>query len=497
MPGITGLTNTAANSISNTFAKQSSKAAESTAVIAGGSRLTKASVDASSLALSEKLRSNIEVLTQANRNAAQGASVVQLAVGAQQNILNLLTSMKSLTTKANDGSQNAASRALIDAEFQKLLAQVDNIANQVRWNGSSLLSGGAGAVSVAAAAGISVTGIGTIPANTFAAAPVDTTNSTGFISGSFTAASVVAEGNLYQVSVTMNNNANGQNASQTFKGTAIAPANDGKLVLQSTTDPNNVLVLTYAAAITGITDAATFQSALQGALNIGAGLQGTTVTSLATALNGGVSSVAAASTTPAGAYGLSYNGVSQVMTLSNGAQSYEVEMTTAGAQTVSFANGVSVALGSGFALGTAVTQVLFNVAASNSAVAMNFQVAEKATDTITINIAGSTSSVLGLTGQNVLNQANAVAAGDVLDAAAQVINSSIASLGSQQKQLEIASDNLKTTIENNVAARGVYNDADIPEEMAKLTQATVFTQLSQAMLSQAMELQKGLVQLAR
>src|SRR3990167_4307043 len=105
MTGINGLTNTGALNISNTFAKKTSEASDSTQIIAGGSRLIRASVDASSLAIAEKLRSNIEVLTQANRNASQGAAVVQLAVGAQQNILSLLTSMKALTTKANDGSQ--------------------------------------------------------------------------------------------------------------------------------------------------------------------------------------------------------------------------------------------------------------------------------------------------------------------------------------------------------------------------------------------------------
>lgn len=498
MAGITGLTNDSANRIANTFAKKSGEAADSTQVISGGSRLIKASVDASSLAISEKLRSNIEVLTQANRNAAQGASVVQLAVGAQQNILGLLTSMKSLTAKANDGSQDANARALIDTEFQKLLQQVDKIAQQVRWNGASLLSGGAGSVTLATAAAADVvSGVGTIVANTFAAAPVSVANSKGFVTGAFTDAVVVANGANFEVTLTMKNSTPGGEVTQVFKGTVAAAVAAGSMVLQSTSDNENVLSLTYGADVSGLTTAASYQTALRSALNIGVGLQGANITSATAAYNGGVTGVTAASNTPAGTYALSYNNVSQVMTLSSGGEAYKVAMSAAGAQNVQFANGVSVALDATFALGTAINQSVFNVSASTSAVSMNFQVAERSNDTITVDIAGSTSTALSLTGLDVTSQASAVTAGATLDNALQTINNSIAKLGAQQKQLEYASNNLKTTIENNVAARGVYNDADIPAEMTKLTQATVFTQLSQAMLSQSLEMQKGLVQLAR
>lgn len=501
MAGVTGLTNTAANSIVNVFSKKSGEAADSTMVISQGTRLTKASIDASSLALSEKLRSQIDVLSQANRNAAQGASVVQLAVGAQQNILNLLTSMKSLTAKSNDGSQNAQTRALINTEFQKLYAQVDKIADQARWNGVSLLNGGVGSASVAAAVAINVDGLGTVVANTFAAAPIDTTNSRGYITGMFSDASVKKVGNQFEISLTMKDATPGGEMTQVFTGTVAAPVAGASAVLVSTTDSKNQLVLTYAADVSGFDGtAATFQTNLKSALSVGTGLIGANVRSVATAVNNGIAAsgdITASSSTPAGTYALEYFAADGVMKLTNGMQKYEVSMTASGAQTVNFANGVSVALAAGFATGTSITQIVFDVAPSASDVSMNFQVAEKATDTLNVQIAGATISSLGLTNANVLDQASAQSAGNKLDSALQALNNSIAKLGAQQKQLESASDNLKTSIENNVAARGVYNDADIPAEMGKLTQATVFSQLSQAMLTQALELQKGLVRLAQ
>ncbi|MBP6985626.1 MAG: hypothetical protein KBB83_03425 [Alphaproteobacteria bacterium] len=502
MAGITGLTNTAANSITNTFAKKSGEAADSTQVISSGTRLTRASVDASSLAISEKLRSNIEVLTQANRNAAQGASVVQLAVGAQQNILSLLTSMNTLTTKSNNGSEDSKSRALIDTEFQKLLNQVDKIASQVRWNGAALLNGGSGTVSVAGATTLAAAGYATATTNTLAAAPINLTNSKGFISGKFTDADVVLNNGVYDITLTMKNSTPGGEVTQVFKGSMAGgtAVNASKVALKSESDAGNTLVLEFAADASGVTTAATFESALKTVLNIGVGLNGANIVSTATAVNNGIAangSITVASNTPAGTYALSYDSVTKLMTLSTGGESDKVLMTAAGAQSVQFANGVSVALDSSFALGTAITQIVFDVAVSTSAVSMNLQVAEKASDTISVDIAGSSASALGLSGLDVKDQTNAVTAGDALAKALQTINDSIAKLGAQQKQLEYASNNLKTTIENNVAARGVYNDADIPSEMTKLTQATVFTQLSQAMLSQSLDMQRKLVDLTR
>lgn len=495
-----GLTNIGANSIVNTLATKSREASDSTQVISSGSRLTKASIDASSLALSEKLRTTVDVLSQANRNAANGASVIQVAIGAQQNILNLLTTMKSLTAKANDGSLSASASALINKEYQKLHLQINSIADQTRWNGSALLGGGAGSVVASGAVTLASAGLATATTNTFAAAAVNVTNSHGFITGTFKDATVVANGTSYDVTIVMANSTPGGEALQTFKATVAAPADGGSMVLTSTANAGNVLVIDYAADTAGITNATTFQDALKTVLNIGAGKVGANVVSTATADNGGVTAagITADSSTPAGSYALTYNGTSKLMTLTaaDGTKSDKL-MTAAGAQSVQFDNGISVALGAGFALGTSVTQVVFDVNASSSAVAMNFQIGELSDDLITVNVSGSTTAALALNGLDVLSPSNAVLAGKALDVASNLMNSSIAELGAQQKRFESVSKNLSTAIENNVAARAVFNDADIASEMTKLTQSTVFAQLSQAMLSQSLDMQRKLVELAR
>jgi flagellin len=503
MQGITGPTNSAANTMVNVFGRKSGEAANSMQEIATGSRLTRVSTDASSSAIVAKMDSTSQVLNQAVRNASIGASVVQTAAGAQQQILGVLTQMKTLSAQSNDGSQDETSRALIDTSFQALLKQIDKIASQARWNGASLLSGAAGAISAPAnnTNTMSATGFGTLVANSFKTgpAPVNITKSNGFISGTFTGATVTANGaNNMDIVVTMQNATVGGPVTQTFTATLNTAVAGQSLSLKSTSDPSNVLVLDYDALdVTGIATAANFQTALQSVLNIGAGKQGASVTSASSAFNAGVTGVTAASNTPAGAYALSFDSTSKVMSLSTGGQAFKVTMAAAGAQNVQFSNGITVALDSTFALGTAVTQSVFNVAAGAGAVAMNFQVAELSTDTITVNIAGSSAAALNIATLNVGSQLNAQTASTALDAAITAINTSIATLGSQQKQLEIAVNNLNTSLENTAAARGVASDANIPASMTDLTRSTVAAQLTQAMLSQSLELQKGLVRLAQ
>lgn len=497
--GVSGLTNTAANSIVNTLQDKTNKASEATAMISTGSRLYKPSIDSSSFAIAKKLSSNIDVLGQAAQNAAQGSSVVQVASGALSNTMNILTTMKTLTTKANDGSTDNATRALINADYQKMLDQVGNIATQTRWNGTSLLSASNATATMAGAVTQAIVGLGTVNANTFLAAPVNVTNSRGFVSGVFTDATVTDYGtNQYKVSITMKYSPSaGDNVTQTFTGIIENPVAAEAFTLVSTVDDKNILEFDYHATdVTALNNAANFQTELRSALNIGAGLNGARLTSTSTAVNNGVSSVAASANTAAGTYALEYDSNTTIMKLTNGSQKWEVTMTAAGAQTVTFANGVSATLGAGFALGTSATQMVFNVG-SGSQTSMAFQIAELATDTLTVNISGASAANLGINGTSVSTQANAQAAGALIDTAITTVNSSIATLGAQQKQLEVTQANLKTTIENNKAAKAVFNDADIAATMTELTTNTVFSQMSNAMLTQALQLQKDLVNLVR
>ncbi len=82
-------------------------------------------------------------LTQAGINASQGASVVQVADGGLARIGDVLQRMKALAAQSLSGVPTDTERAFIDAEYQQLVSEVTDIASTTRFNGQSLLDGGA------------------------------------------------------------------------------------------------------------------------------------------------------------------------------------------------------------------------------------------------------------------------------------------------------------------------------------------------------------------
>jgi len=118
------LTNTAASSAQRFLGIASGKAESSISKMSSGSRIVKASDDAASLAISNKLRSDIATLTQANRNASQGASMLQVANGGLNQIGDLLSRMKTLSTQVVNGTLSSAERQFAQQEFDQLVTQV-------------------------------------------------------------------------------------------------------------------------------------------------------------------------------------------------------------------------------------------------------------------------------------------------------------------------------------------------------------------------------------
>src|SRR4249919_709365 len=89
--------------------------------LSSGFRINRAADDASGLAISEGLRSQVGGLQQAARNAQDGVSVVQTAEGALTEVHSMLQRVRDLAVQgANLGVQNSDSKAAIDSEIQQL-----------------------------------------------------------------------------------------------------------------------------------------------------------------------------------------------------------------------------------------------------------------------------------------------------------------------------------------------------------------------------------------
>ena len=162
---ISASTNTTANTALRYLGQNSAASANSLAKLSSGSRIVKASDDAASLAIGTKIKADVTALKQAQVNASQASSVLQVADGALSQTTDILMRMKALSVQAQSGSVSDNERGFLDKEFQALVKQVDAIADQTKFNGNTLLDGSFGATldpatppDVSGVAGLDATG---------------------------------------------------------------------------------------------------------------------------------------------------------------------------------------------------------------------------------------------------------------------------------------------------------------------------------------------------
>lgn len=109
--------------------------------LSSGSRINHAGDDAAGLAISESLRAQIRGLGQAERNAQDGISLVQVAESAMGEVGNMLIRMRELGVQAASDTVGPTERRFLDVEFQQLLEEIDRIANSTEYNRVPLLNG--------------------------------------------------------------------------------------------------------------------------------------------------------------------------------------------------------------------------------------------------------------------------------------------------------------------------------------------------------------------
>lgn len=108
--------------------------------LSSGFKINRAADDAAGLSISEKMRTQIRALNQAQSNAQDGISLVQTAEGAMSEVSDMLSRMKELAVKASNGTYNASDLVAINAEFKALSTAINNIANQTNFNGIKVLN---------------------------------------------------------------------------------------------------------------------------------------------------------------------------------------------------------------------------------------------------------------------------------------------------------------------------------------------------------------------
>jgi flagellin len=109
--------------------------------LSSGQRINSAADDASGLAVSEKLRSQIRGLNQADRNIQNGVSFIQTSEGYLQETQDILHRIRELAVQSANGVYSAEDRMQIQVEVSQLVDEVNRIASHAQFNGMNILTG--------------------------------------------------------------------------------------------------------------------------------------------------------------------------------------------------------------------------------------------------------------------------------------------------------------------------------------------------------------------
>ena len=119
----------------------SNNAAKSMERLSSGYRINRAADDAAGLAISERMRAQINGVDQANRNAQDGISMVQTAEGSLDEVHSMLQRVRELAVQFKNGSLSDNDRNAIQTEVNQLASEIERIGSSAKFNGISLLSG--------------------------------------------------------------------------------------------------------------------------------------------------------------------------------------------------------------------------------------------------------------------------------------------------------------------------------------------------------------------
>jgi flagellin len=109
--------------------------------LSSGMKINRAGDDASGLAVSEKMRSQIRGLRRAERNAEDGISFIQTAEGYLDESQSILQRLRELAVQASNGIYSDEDRVMIQVEVSQLVDELDRIASHAQFNAMNILTG--------------------------------------------------------------------------------------------------------------------------------------------------------------------------------------------------------------------------------------------------------------------------------------------------------------------------------------------------------------------
>lgn len=125
----------------NQLLRTENKLSASMERLSSGLKINHASDNPAGLAISNKMRAQINALDQAEANASDGISVLQIADGALNEVTSIIQRMRELAVQAANGTNSYSDRSSIQDEIDELQKEVDRISTDTEYNTKTLLDG--------------------------------------------------------------------------------------------------------------------------------------------------------------------------------------------------------------------------------------------------------------------------------------------------------------------------------------------------------------------
>jgi flagellin len=452
--------------------------------LSSGLRINSAKDDAAGLAISSRMTTQINGLTQAARNANDGISLAQTTESALQEVSNNLQRIRELAVQSANATNSDSDRSALDQEVQQRLAEVNRIATQTSFNGRKVLDGSFGnatfqvganvgeTISVGLATSVKTADIGAISQAT---GTVDLST----VMGTTAATPAVAAVWTSALDTTASIDFSTTNATFTVGGDVVSLTTD------------------YTGDVPGLL--ADIQTAVGADVTVGTDGSGNVTFTAVTAGAAGTAAVAMAGADASGSATTAGADLVAASTTSLTLAATEFTLAVGSGTAVDLAGTYATAQDLADAINSKVGGAYASIDSSN-------QLVLSGADDLTI--AGAEAGTLGLT-------AGAVAASgslstvDVLDVdgandAIQRIDSALTSvsglrstLGAIQNRFDSVINSLQAVSENLSASRSRIQDTDFAAETAALTRAQILQQAGTAMVAQANSVPQNVLSLLR
>ncbi len=449
--------------------------------LSSGLRINSAKDDAAGLAISDRMTTQINGLSQAVRNANDGISLAQTTEGALQEVTNNLQRIRELAVQSANATNSASDRIALNQEVTQRIAEIDRIASQTSFNGRKVLDGSFGGATFQVGANVGETISLALTSSVKATAIGQVATSTG----------TVALGTLFT------------------SGGSAATASVYTSGNQTATD-YSVTPLAFTVTVPG----GSAQSvSLTGDYTGGAGLAdmvadiNTQTTGLTATLSGSAivmtADVAGAGTIAVGGAGAATIGGSgaagQALVAGTAAPytlaSTTIQVGTATAVDVAGTYATSQALVD--AINSQVTGVYASIDSTDHLVLTSGEA-------LTLGGGGATAlgvatAALGgsLNTQSVLTASAANLTMQSVDAALTSVSTLRSTLGAIQNRFQSTINSLQAVSENLSASRSRILDTDFAMETANLTRAQILQQAGTAMVAQANSAPQNVLSLLR